>query len=186
MLPVVAEPPVVPRLGRQGVPLATRCSTLPLWESPHWELPAPNLKDHPVLQETPVMSPEVSAVFSSYDAETQTGLLALRRLVFDTAEETPGVGQLQETLRWQQPSYLTPQTKSGSTIRIAPTGTKSNADYAMYFICHTDLVERFRSLFGDRFHYDGNRALEFSLGAEIPSNELRQCIAMALTYHLGA
>lgn len=135
--------------------------------------------------ESPFDSPAVSAIFATYDDEVRTELLVLRQLVIDTARETSGVGELEETLKWQQPSYLTPKTKSGSTIRIAPTGAKSTSDYAMYFICHTDLVERFRALFGNTFQYEGNRALEFSLGSEIPENELRQCIAMALTYHLS-
>ena len=55
----------------------------------------------------------------------------------------------------------------------------------MYFICHTNLVESFNDLFGDVFAYDGNRALLFTVGEDIPENELRQCVAMALTYHLS-
>lgn len=60
-------------------------------------------------------------------------LLALRRLIFDTAKATKGVGVLQETLKWGQPSYLTPQTKSGSTIRIDRVKSTAN-QYAVYFI----------------------------------------------------
>lgn len=55
---------------------------------------------------------------------------------------------------------------------------------AMYFICHTNLVERFESMFGDAFAYEGNRALLFSVGDDHRANELRECVAMALTYHL--
>lgn len=53
----------------------------------------------------------------------------------------------------------------------------------MYFICHTNLVESFKSLFGTVLTYDGARGLLFSVGSSIPENELRQCVAMALTYH---
>lgn len=129
-------------------------------------------------------NPEVSAVFASYDDSVRAELLVLRQLILDTTAETPGVGPVEETLKWGQPSYLTSTTRSGSTVRIAPTSAGSDHDYAMFFICHTDLVERFRTMFGDALTYDGNRALVFSVGEDVPENELRECIAMALTYHL--
>ena len=53
----------------------------------------------------------------------------------------------------------------------------------MYFICNTNLVEGFESMFGDVFAYDGKRALLFSVGEAIPENELRACVVQALTYH---
>jgi hypothetical protein len=71
----------------------------------------------------------VEAVFSAYPRPVQAKLLALRRLIFNTAKATPGVGRLHETLKWGQPSYLTCETKSGSTIRIdqakRPINTRS-------------------------------------------------------------
>lgn len=131
-----------------------------------------------------IASPDVAAVFASYDAGVRTELLELRQLILATAEETAGVGPITETLKWGQPSYLTSESGSGSTIRVAPTRPGSEYDYAMFFICHTNLVESFKDLFGDVFVYDGNRALLFSVGAERPEDELRACIVMALTYHL--
>lgn len=129
--------------------------------------------------------PVVAATFKSYPDPIRADLLALRELVIETANETAGVGKIEETLKWGQPSYITPQTKSGSTIRVAPTAKDSDHDYAMYFICSTTLVESFREMFGDTFIYDGDRALLFKVGDDVPQNELRACIAMALTYHLN-
>jgi hypothetical protein len=63
-------------------------------------------------------NPAVEAAFDAYSKPVKAKLLALRRLIFDTAKATKGVGALEETLKWGQPSYLTPETKSGSTIRI--------------------------------------------------------------------
>lgn len=126
---------------------------------------------------------DVAAVFASYPEAVRPGLFALRQLILDTAEETSGVGAIEETLKWGQPAYLTSETGSGSTIRIAPTGPKSERDYAMYFICHTDLVATFEHMFGDLFTYERNRALLFDAGDDIPEAELRECVAMALTYH---
>ena len=55
---------------------------------------------------------EVAFVFEAYPKEVQLKLLAIRQLIFDTAAETDGVGSLEETLKWGQPSYLTSESKS--------------------------------------------------------------------------
>ena len=136
-------------------------------------------------KETPSIAPEVGKVFESYDEAARAALLELRLLVLATAAETDGVGALTETLKWGQPAYLTSETGSGSTVRIAPTRSGSDYDYGMFFICSTDLVQRFRTLFGDTFTYDSNRALLFCSSEDRPDNELRECIAMALTYHVS-
>lgn len=95
---------------------------------------------------------------------------------------TKGVGALQETLKWGQPSYLTPETKSGSTIRI--DRVKSSNQVAVYFHCQTDLVATFRELYPDELTYSGNRAVMLGADDAIPEAALRHCIALALTYHL--
>ncbi len=40
-------------------------------------------------------------------------------------------------------------------------------------------------LFGDTFTYDGERALLFRAGEPLAEDELRECVAIALTYHLA-
>lgn len=55
----------------------------------------------------------------------------------------------------------------------------------MFFICHTDLIESFKDIFGDSLTYEGNRALLFSVGTVYSRQVLRACITMALTYHLS-
>lgn len=132
-----------------------------------------------------VSDPDVAAVFCSYPEAVQPRLLALRELILTTAEATEGVGAIEETLRWGQPSYLTSETGSGSTIRIAATRPGSSHDFGMYFVCRTTLVAGFQHLFGDVFAYEGNRALLFTLDREVPVDQLRACIALALTYHLA-
>ena len=131
----------------------------------------------------PLQTSDVDAVFDSYSEAVRAELLALRQLIIDTADAIEGVGAVEETLRWGQPAYLTSETGSGSTIRIAATGPESTHDYAMYFICHTNLVQTFEHLFGDVFTYERNRALLFRVGHALPEEELRECVAMALTYH---
>ena len=125
----------------------------------------------------------VAQAFENYPPAARGKLLALRELIFETASATPGVGTLEETLKWGEPAYLTSETKSGSTIRL---GWKKSApaQYAMYFNCQTNLVETFRTLFPDEFKFEGNRALIFGESDAIPRDPLACCIAAALTYHL--
>jgi hypothetical protein len=129
-------------------------------------------------------NPAVDAVFSTYPRPIKAKLLALRRLIFDTAKTTKGVGALQETLKWGQPSYLTAETKSGSTIRIDQVKSAAN-QYAVYFHCQTDLVETFRELYPTEFSYGGNRSILLNARDAIPEPALRHCVALALTYHLN-
>jgi len=127
--------------------------------------------------------PAVEAAFDAYPKPLKPKLLALRRLILDTAKTTSGVGALEETLKWGQPSYLTPETKSGSTIRI--DAVKSGADrYAVYFHCQTNLVETFRELYPSEFSYGGNRCIILNAADDVPEPALRHCVALALTYHL--
>jgi len=91
-------------------------------------------------------NPALDAVFSAYPKPVKAKLLALRRLIFDTAKTTGGVGALEEALKWGQPSYLTTESKSGSTIRIDQVKAEAGR-YAVYFHCQTDLVETFRELY---------------------------------------
>ena len=108
-------------------------------------------------------------------------LLALRKLILDTAAKTPGVGELEESLRWGEPAYLTSASNSGSTIRIAwkPAAPKQ---YAIYFHCQTGLVGSFRRLFPNEFRFEGNRAIAFDADARVPAKQLARCIALALTH----
>jgi hypothetical protein len=123
----------------------------------------------------------VDAVFGAYPRPVQAKLRALRRLIFDTAKTTKGVGALEEALKWGQPSYLTTESKSGSTVRIDQL-KKEAGGYAVYFHCQTDLVETFRELYPE-LRYGGNRSILLNAGEKLPEAALRHCIALALTYH---
>ena len=130
----------------------------------------------------PFQQSTVKEVFDTYPAPIRTKLMALRQLIFETAAQTSGVGELEETLKWGEPAYLTSKTKSGSTLRIAYKANKPS-QYVMYFNCQTTLVETFRTMFPNDFQFEGNRALVFELSQKPPKKELAWCIAAALTYH---
>ena len=126
-------------------------------------------------------NPAVEAVFASYPKPVKARLLALRRLILDTAKATKGVGVVEETLKWGQPSYLTPETKSGSTIRIDQVKAEAG-QYAVYFHCQTNLVETFRELYPE-LSYGGNRCILLDAEDKVPEAALRHCVGLALTYH---
>ena len=128
------------------------------------------------------VDPTVQAAFEAYPPAVRAALLDLRRAILETAVATPGVGPLTEALRWKQPSYLTEQSKSGTTIRIDAVKGSSDA-YALYVNCKTSLLESYRHLYPDAFRFEGQRALVFSVKAPPPEVALRHCIALALTYH---
>lgn len=131
----------------------------------------------------PFDDPAVAAVFEAYPPEVKARLLRLRNLIFETATATDGVGAIEETLKWGQPSYLTPETKSGTTIRI-DRHKSGNGRTAMFFHCQTHLVDTFREIFRGELAYEGNRSIVLDAAEEFPEDVLRHCIAMALTYHL--
>jgi len=121
--------------------------------------------------------PEVAEAFAKLPTAALPKLLRMRALIFDVAARTPGVGPLEEALRWGQPSYLTTATGAGSTIRL---GLTSDAP-ALFFHCQSGLIERFSDLYGTSLSFIGKRAI-LTDGAR--EDMLRHCIALGLTHHL--
>ena len=126
--------------------------------------------------------PAVKAVFDAQPEAVRRGLLQLRSLILETAAAMPGVGRIEETLKWGQPSYLTPETGSGTTIRIDAVRDKPG-QVALYVHCQTRLVEQFRELYAGALGFEGNRAILVDVDKALPTGPLSHCIAMALTYH---
>lgn len=129
----------------------------------------------------PFSDARVAAAFDRHPATIRRMLMRLRALIFRTAKETEGVGEIEEALRWGEPSYLTTKSKSGSMIRI---DSKKPGTVAMFFHCQTDLVPTFRELYPDTFAFEGNRAVVLNVKDPWPETALRHCITLALTYHL--
>jgi len=124
-------------------------------------------------------NPAVEQVFANYPKPVLEKILHLRTIILETANEIESITELEETLKWGEPSYL---VKKGSTIRI-DWKAKSPNQYAMYFKCTSKLVPTFKEVYGDIFNYENNRAILFDLDDDIPTTELKECIELALTYH---
>ncbi len=133
-----------------------------------------------VLNEIPA---EVRSVYEAYQGSQRKALFVLRAMILEVGGETEGVGEIEECLKWGQPSFVTKRPKSGSTIRIDAV-KECTSKVAAYFICNTNLVERFREHYSDTFAFEGNRALILDGSKPMPVEPLRHCFAMALTYHL--
>ena len=103
--------------------------------------PRSNNKDHAVSPQFD--DPNVERVFAAFPDEARQSLLELRTLIFDVAARNKRVGRLQETLKWGQPAYLTPETKSGSTIRL---GLPKSGGFAIYTHCQISIISDFRAL----------------------------------------
>ncbi len=123
--------------------------------------------------------PAVTKKFDEYPANVKEKLINLRQLIVETANIIPTIQELEETLKWGEPSYL---TKKGSTIRIDWKPSKPD-QYAMYFQCTSKLVPTFRIIYRDTFRFEGDRAIVFTLDDRIPEEQLQHCIKLALTYH---
>jgi len=107
----------------------------------------------------------------------------VRKRIRYTARNTEGVGPREEALKWGQISFLTTESKSGSTIRIDRVKSDDN-QIAIFFHCQTNLVETFRERYPE-LSYSGNRAILLDAEKKLPEAKLRHCVALALTYHLG-
>ena len=128
--------------------------------------------------EKPV-STVVAEVIAAYPEQIQTKLYYLRKLVLEAAAELDLIEELEETLKWGEPSYLAPK---GSTIRM-DWKKKTPDQYALYFKCTSKLVGAFRELYSDVFEFDKNRAIVFQLEDKVSAKELKECIKMGLVYH---
>lgn len=119
------------------------------------------------------------ARIATYPPHVQEHLLRLRSLLLAAAAALPDAPTVEETLKWNEPTYL---TRYGSTIRL-DWKPKKPEQYALYFKCTSKLVPTFRQLYEDRFSYETTRALVFCFDAPLPEEALKVCIGLALRYH---
>ncbi|PCJ44680.1 MAG: hypothetical protein COA99_06550 [Moraxellaceae bacterium] len=128
------------------------------------------------------MNENVKRKFDTYPSHVRSKLEYLRGLILEVASNTEGVGEIEEKLKWGEPSYITSETKSGTTLRI-DWKEENPEKYAVYMNCQTSLIDSYNSLFPGVFSFEGNRAVVFSIHDKLPEEELRVCVQMAFTYH---
>ncbi|MBQ4825578.1 DUF1801 domain-containing protein [Leisingera sp. HS039] len=129
----------------------------------------------------PFASPGIEAAFDVLDPQARAGLLALRGLIFDTAAQSPEAGRIEEALRWGQPSYLTPERKTGTTLRL---GVPKGARFALFVHCQSRLIPEFAAAFPAWDRFEGTRAVLFNDPAEVEPIRHGWLIKRALTYRI--
>ena len=125
---------------------------------------------------------EPDEIYGLYAPPVRQRLLQLRRLILETARQNSAVGDVEETLKWGQPSFLTVNRKTGTTIRI-DKDRPGASDVALFVNCQTSLVSDWRVLY-PHLCYGGNRSVHFRADAPLPEAEICQMVSMALRYHL--
>lgn len=130
-------------------------------------------------------APQSDEIYGRYAPPVRDRLQHLRRLILETAQQNAQVGDLQETLKWGQPSFLTLRPKTGTTIRIDKDGADGvdTADVALFVNCQTSLVSEWRVLY-PHLTFGGNRSVHFPADKPLPEAEICQMVSMALRYHL--
>ncbi len=123
------------------------------------------------------MKTEVKDKFDSYPGDIKPLALQLRALVFSIAEDL-NLGEIDETLKWGEPSY---KVKNGSSLRMDWKPATADKFY-LFFHCQTKLVDTFRELYSETLQFEGNRSIVLHVKNEIPKKIIRHCFELAMTY----
>lgn len=125
-----------------------------------------------------IQNQDVIKKLDTYPSNVRTKLKEVRNLILKTAEKTPGIAIVEESLKWGEPSYA---VKGGSPVRF-DWKPKHPDHFMLYFNCKTDLVASFRLTYGDFFSYEKNRAIILNLEGEFPEKEIQNCVRRAFLY----
>lgn len=128
----------------------------------------------------PAPTAAILAAFDAVPKPARDHLLALRSLIFDIAATLP-VGRVEESLKWGQPSYATPDTKAATPIRLALT---KGGDVGIFTHCQSTVMADFQTIAPKSMRFDGNRALHLDPHAPLPTGDITPLIRAALTYRL--
>lgn len=127
------------------------------------------------------MSEEVTQVFATYSPRVRDSLLLIRQWIVELAQADEQIGQVKECLKWNEVSYLTVASNSGTTLRLTEIGGEHH-DFALLVHCQTRLISEFKTLY-PQLNYAKNRAVIFSANQPLPEAMIKHFIVLALTYH---
>ena len=129
------------------------------------------------------MDENVSAAYDRFDDKVSERLSQIRQMIFDIAARNQKIGPITETLKWGEPSYLTEQSQSGTTIRLS--NVKNKPDHCgIYVHCQTSLIGEFRDNFSDELEFSGNRAVLLDVNKPLNEDLIEMFLQKALIYHL--
>ncbi|XOV85637.1 MAG: DUF1801 domain-containing protein [bacterium] len=128
----------------------------------------------------PDPSPDIAQVLAGYPARVSKRLYQVRRIVLTTAKGLD-IGEVIETLKWNEVAYLPARSGIGSTLRMG-FNPKTPDHYCLYVHCGTSLIEMAKTLFPE-LTYEGNRGIAFAVAEPPPRDILAMLTEMTLTYH---
>lgn len=131
----------------------------------------------------PNLNENVELAYNRFSKPIRTRLLRIRELIYDVAGNDQNIGEITETLKWGEPSYLTQASKSGTTIRLSQVKDRPNY-CGIYVHCQTSLIEEFRNAFGTEFEFSGNRAVLIAANSDMNNDLVKMFLKNALTYHI--
>lgn len=124
-----------------------------------------------------------NSIVDHYTVELSDKFLCLKSLIYEQADLNPKVGEIEESLKWGQLSYVS-KNRSGTPIRLG-TEKKMPDFYGLYVNCSTSVISDTKHIYGDIFQYDGNRGLMFKVDDQLPEKEIRHIIDIILCYHIN-
>lgn len=110
---------------------------------------------------------------------TDDALQRLAELVRDVGGGIAELGELVETEKWGQQSFLPSRPRVGTTVRM---GAPDDGHVALFVHCGTTLIDTHRGVFPE-LTYEGNRAIVFDASEPLPEDEIRMFVRAALLYH---
>ena len=134
------------------------------------------------MTQVPPVPEQIASAIAAAPKEAQSGLFALRALILQTAATLPGVGRVEECLKWGQPAFTTPDTKSGSTLRIGVPKIRR-----VCVVCPLSDKQLCRILQPPSrvwIEWTANRAVLFRDESDIDPDRHSKLIAHGLQYHL--
>lgn len=123
------------------------------------------------------------SVVDQYPAELKDKFLYLKSLIYEQATLNPKTGEIEESLKWGQLSYVS-KNRSGTPIRLG-IEKKMPGYFGLYVNCSTTVINDAKHIYGDKFQYDGNRGLMFKSDDQLPEKEIRHIIDIILCYHIN-
>lgn len=128
--------------------------------------------------EVPPPPPAVAEWFRTAPPELDDLANRLRDLIHRVAFDVDA-WPLVEELKWGQPSYRSPHGNESTPVRI---GWTKRDDVALLTHCQSSVVPEFRAAWGDRFRFDGDRAVLVGKAETARIDELTEFVTRALTY----
>ena len=126
---------------------------------------------------------EAATAYDAYPERYRKRLLAIRKLILAVPRQHPEIGELEETLKWGEPSYLPLKKNIGSTVRLNWRPAYGER-IGLFVMCSTPLISEFKTHYPDELEFEGKRCVWVPLKGALQVEPIKHCIALALTYHL--